>query len=227
MLCLHASADETLLLHVRIAFAKSRATYGAPRVQRELRDDGIRVGTKRVARLMRQDGLVGRAPRRRRVATTDSQHPHPIAPNRLDRQFAVNGVAVNQVWVSDLTYVPTQEGWRYLATVLDLASRRCVGWAMGETLETPLVVRALAMAIAARRPAPGLIHHSDRGSQYASGEYQAVLTRHGWQPWPARQRGVVLTGLRLRAPPVPCFVRSRDCSQYIGLGETRSHHRTP
>lgn len=185
--CLRTIADETLLLHVRVAFTKSRATYGAPRVQRELREDGIRVGTKRVARLMRQDGLVGRAPRRRRVATTDSQHPHPIAPNRLDRQFDVNGVAVNQVWVSDITYVPTQEGWLYLATVLDLASRRCVGWAMGDTLETPLAVRALEMAIATRRPAPGLIHHSDRGSQYASGEYQAVLARQGMVPSMSRK----------------------------------------
>ena len=133
-----ALADERLLLNVRIAHAKSGRTYGAPRVQRELRDDGIRVGTKRVARLMRSDGLQGRAPRRRRVSTTDSAHAHPIAPNLLARQFDVHGVALNQVWVSDITYIPTAEGWLYLAAVLDLASRRWVGWAMRDTLDAEL-----------------------------------------------------------------------------------------
>jgi transposase InsO family protein len=176
-----ARADERLLLNIRIAHAKSDGDYGAPRVQRELQDDGIHVGTKRVARLMRQDGLKGRAPRRRRVQTTDSAHDHPIAPNLLARQFDVNGVALNQVWVSDITYVPTQEGWLYLAAVLDLASRRCVGWAMRDTLDAELAISALAMAITTRRPEPGLIHHSDRGSPYACAEYRAVLDRHGMQ----------------------------------------------
>ena len=119
-----AIADERLLLNIRIAHEQSDGTYGAPRVQRELKDDGVSVGTKRVARLMRQDGLRGRAPRGWRPTTTDSMHAHPIAPNLLDRQFAVNSVALNQVWVSDITYVPTRAGWLYLATVLDLASRR-------------------------------------------------------------------------------------------------------
>lgn len=177
--CARAIADERLLLNVRIAHAKSGGTYGAPRVQRELKEDGIHVGTKRVARVMREDGLRGRAPRRRRVATTDSTHAHPIAPNRLDRQFDGNGMALNQVWVSDITYVPTQQGWLYLATVLDLASRRCVGWAMGDTLDATLTISALEMAIATRRPAPGLLHHSDRGSQYACEDYRAVLDAHG------------------------------------------------
>jgi len=174
-----AIADERLLLNIRIAHAKSDGDYGAPRVQRELEDEDIHVGTKRVARLMRQDGLKGRAPRRQRPRTTDSAHAHPIAPNLLARQFDVNGVALNQVWVSDITYVPTREGWLYLAAVLDLASRRCVGWAMRETLEPELAVSALEMAITTRRPAPGLIHHSDRGSQYACADYRAVLERHG------------------------------------------------
>lgn len=173
-----ARADERLLLNIRIAHAKSDGDYGAPRVQRELKDDGIHVGTKRVARLMRQDGLQGRAPRRRRPRTTDSAHAHPIAPNLLARQFDVNGVALNQVWVSDITYVPTQEGWLYLAAVLDLASRRCVGWAMRDTLDAELAISALEMAITTRRPGTGLIHHSDRGSQYACAEYRAVLERH-------------------------------------------------
>ena len=174
-----AIADERLLLNIRLAHAKSDGDYGAPRVQRELKDDGLHVGTKRVARLMRQDGLKGRAPRRRRPRTTDSAHDHPIAPNLLARQFDVNGVALNEVWVSDITYVPTQEGWLYLAAVLDLASRRCVGWAMRDTLDAELAVSALEMAITTRRPAPGLIHHSDRGGQYACADYRAVLERHG------------------------------------------------
>lgn len=177
--CARAIADERLMLNVRIAHAKSGGTYGAPRVQRELADDGLSVGTKRVARLMREDGLVGRAPRGWRPTTTDSAHAHPIAPNLLDRQFDVNGVGLNRVWVSDITYVPTRAGWLYLATVLDLASRRVVGWAMRDTLDAELAVSALQMAIATRRPAPGLIHHSDRGSQYACADYQAVLATNG------------------------------------------------
>jgi transposase InsO family protein len=147
-------------------------------VHRELREDGIHVGKKRVARLMREDGLEGRAPRRRRCLTTDSAHHEPIAPNLVDRRIDVNGVRLNQVWVSDITYVPTQEGWLYLAAVLDLGSRRCVGWAMRDTLDAELAVSALEMAIAARRPEPGLVHHSDRGSQYACADYRAVLATH-------------------------------------------------
>jgi transposase InsO family protein len=174
-----AIADERLLLNIRIAHTKSDGDYGAPRVQRELRDDGLHVGTKRVARLMRQDGLQGRAPRRHRPRTTESAHDHPIAPNLLARQFEVNGVALNEVWVSDITYVPTQEGWLYLAAVLDLASRRCVGWAMRDTLDAELAISALEMAIATRRPDPGLIHHSDRGSQYACAEYRKLLAQRG------------------------------------------------
>ena len=174
-----AIADERLLLNVRIAHEKSDATYGAPRVHRELRAEGIRVGKKRVARVMREDGLAGRVPRRKRPRTTDSVHAHPIAPNLLDRQFDVNGVRLNQVWVSDITYIPTHEGWLYLAVVLDLASRRCVGWAMRETLEAELAASALQMAITMRRPEPGLVHHSDRGSQYACADYRALLGVHG------------------------------------------------
>jgi len=176
----HAIADERLLLHVRIAYQQSAGTYGAPRVHQDLRATGLRVGKKRVARLMRADGLVGRARRRRGVRTTDSTHAHPIAPNRLARQFGVHDRrALDRVWVSDITYVPTRAGWLYLATVLDLASRRVVGWAMRETLEADLALGALRMALEARRPAPGLLHHSDRGSQYAGAEYRALLAAHG------------------------------------------------
>lgn len=174
-----AIADERLLLNVRVEHAVSDETYGAPRIQRELADQGIHVGTKRVARLMRDDGLAARRPTRGGVRTTDSTHAHPIAPNLLDRQFDVNGVRVNRVWVSDITYVPTGEGWLYLAVVLDLASRRVVGWSMRETLAAEGALAALQMAIQARRPAAGLIHHSDRGVQYACGPYREALLTHG------------------------------------------------
>jgi transposase InsO family protein len=175
----HAIADERLMLNVRIAHAASDGTYGAPRIHRDLRDAGHHVGKKRVARLMRTAGVRGAAARRRFVRTTDSAHSYPLAPNLLARQFDVNGVTVNQVWVSDITYVPTREGWLFLAVVLDLASRRVVGWAMSESLEAELALRALRMALITRRPPAGLIHHSDRGVQYACAEYRTLLERHG------------------------------------------------
>ena len=179
-----ARADAGLLLHIRSFHRASHETYGAPRVQHDLRAAGFAVGTKRVARLMRADGLVARAPQRY-VHTTDSTHAHPIAPNLLAREFGTHDAAgvraVNHVWVSDLTYVPTRAGWLYLAVVLDLGSRRTIGWAMRDTLEAELAVSALQMAITARRPPPGVIHHSDRGVQYACDAYRAVLTQHGFQ----------------------------------------------
>ena len=162
----HALIDEVLMAHVRIAHEDSGQTYGAPRVLQELRAEGLPTSTKRVARLMREDGLVARRPRTaRRVRTTDSTHPDPIAPNLLAREFDVHGVGIDRVWVADLTYIPTREGMLYLATVLDLASRRCVGWSMRDTMEVELALSALCMARDARQPAPGLMHHSDRGSQ--------------------------------------------------------------
>jgi putative transposase len=175
-----AIANERLLLNVRVAFTASDETYGAPRIHRELQAQGEQVGRHRVARLMREDGLIGRPRASRRPRTTDSTHNEPIAPNLLDRQFDVKAVtAVNQVWVSDITYVPTREGFLYLATVLDLASRRVVGWAMRATLDAELAVSALEMAVGTRQPASGLVHHSDRGSQYASAAYRALLAQHG------------------------------------------------
>jgi putative transposase len=175
----HVVIDEVLMAHVRIAHYESGASYGAPRVRQELQAAGLPVSTKRVARLMRQDGLVARSPKRRRISTTDSNHNDPIAPNLLARQFDVNGIALNRVWVADLTYIPTREGWLYLATMLDLGSRRCVGWAMRDDMAVDLPLAALRMAREARRPAPGLIHHSDRGSQYAASEYREELAAHG------------------------------------------------
>ena len=177
--CAHAIADERLLLHVRAAHVDSDGSYGAPRVHRDLRNAGIRVGKKRIARLMRTDGLVGTSARPRGPRTTDSTHAFPIAPNVLARRFDVNGVAVNRVWVSDLTYVPTRQGWAYLAVVLDLASRRVVGWAVGDSLAAELALDALQMALDERQPAPGLVHHSDRGVQYACTAYRERLAAHG------------------------------------------------
>ena len=178
--CERAIADELLMARVRIAHEASNGSYGAPRVHRDLRDTGLHVGKKRVARLMRAEGLMARPPQRSGVRTTDSSHAHAIAPNLLARRFDANGVAaLDRVWVSDLTYVPTGAGWLYLAVVLDLKSRRVVGWAMRETLHADLALSALQMALVTRRPAPGLVHHSDRGVQYACAEYRALLTTHG------------------------------------------------
>ncbi len=179
-----ARADERLLFHIRLSHRASHGRYGAPRVQRDLREAGLAVGTKRVARLMRTDGLVAR-PTRRRVRTTDSTHAQPLAPNLLERQFGLHAApglqALNRVWVSDITYVPTREGWLYLAVVLDLASRRVIGWAMRDTLEAELALSALQMAIDVRCPGTGVIHHSDRGVQYACDAYRTVLAQHGFR----------------------------------------------
>ena len=175
----HALIDELLMARVRIIHAESGETYGAPRVHMELQAEGLPASPKRVARLMQEEGLVARPRKARRISTTDSNHDHPIAPNLLGRQFDVNGVAINRVWVADITYIPTRDGVLYLATVLDLGSRRCVGWAMRDTLEVELALSALRSAYEARRPAPGLIHHADRGSQYTSGVYRAELAAHG------------------------------------------------
>jgi transposase InsO family protein len=175
----HALIDDVLMARVRIIHEESNETYGAPRVHRELQAEGLPASPKRVARLMREEGLVARPRKRHRISTTDSNHANPIAPNLLAREFDVNGVGINRVWVADITYIPTREGVLYLATMLDLGSRRCVGWAMRDTLEVELALSALRMARAARAPAAGLIHHSDRGSQYTSGAYRDELAAHG------------------------------------------------
>ena len=174
-----AVIDDGLMAHLRIVFAERGETYGAPRVHQELRAAGLPTSTKRVARLMREAGLAARPRTRRRVTTTDSNHADPIAPNRLARQFDVHGVALNQVWVGDITYIPTREGFQSWSTVLDLGSRRCVGWAMRDTMEVDLVTSALRMARAARQPAPGVIFHRDRGSRYTSAAYRTELAIHG------------------------------------------------
>jgi transposase InsO family protein len=170
---------ERLRLHVRVSFAKSRTRYGSPRVYKDLRAAGVQASRRQVAELMREEGLRACAARRF-VATTDSTHGRAVAANHLRRKFAVaQNPTPDRVWVSDLTYLPTAQGWLYLAVVLDLASRRVVGWNTGATLEASVAVDALTAAFWSRRPAPGLLHHSDRGVQYASAEYREVLVQHG------------------------------------------------
>jgi putative transposase len=169
--------DGRLRVEVRAAYSESRRRYGAPRIHRALRAVGVRVAKKRVARVMREEGLVAR-PRRRFVRTTDATGTVAV-PNLLARQFAVTDDAkCDRVWVSDITYVPMPGSWLYLAVVIDLASRRVVGWALRPALAEAISLDALAMALTSRRPPPGLVHHSDRGSHYASHAYCALLQAH-------------------------------------------------
>ena len=171
-----AREDERLGLEIAAIHVESRHRYGSPRIHAELADRGCRTSRKRVARLMRVRGLVARRRRRFRV-TTQSRHPFPIAPNVLARQF--ERARPDQAWVTDITYIPTGEGWLYLAVILDLCSRVAVGWAMSDRITDDFTLDALGMALARRRPPPGLLHHSDRGSQYASGDYQKILAENG------------------------------------------------
>ncbi len=168
--------NDRLLVGIRAAFAKSRGTYGSPRMFAELRAQGERCGVHRVARLMRAHGIAARA-QRRYMVTTDSDHDLPVAANLLDQQFATEKPDTR--WVADITYLWTREGWLYLAAVLDLCSRRVVGFSMQTTLDRCLVIDALRAALLLRRPDTGLLCHSDRGSQYASGDYQRQLAQAG------------------------------------------------
>ena len=169
-------ANQKLTAQIEEIHQESRQTYGSPRIHAELADQEIKCGHNRVARLMRQAGLRAKQKRKFKVTTTDSAHNYPVAPNRLDQDFQAS--QPNEKWVADITYVATAEGWLYLAAVMDLYSRRIVGWAMGDTLARSLPLAALQMALETRQPPPGLLHHSDRGSQYASQDYQAVLTKY-------------------------------------------------
>jgi len=161
---------------IREVHEHSRRTYGSPRVSAALKAGGVACCVNTVARIMRADGLRAKT-KRKFKATTDSSHGLPVAANLLDRAFTRS--RPNEVWVSDITFIPTDEGWLYLATELDLYSRRIVGWAMSERMTSDLVIAALTMALEQRRPLAGLIHHSDRGSQYASGAFQKLLAAHG------------------------------------------------
>jgi len=170
--------DRDLAQVVTAVHQESRGRYGSPRVHAELRARGRRVSRKRVARLMGQQGLCARK-KRRFVQTTDSRHTRPVAPNILERDFSPG--QPNCTWATDITYVWTRQGWLYLAVILDLFSRRVVGWAMSENIDRHLVLNALDMALKGRRPERGLLHHSDRGSQYASEDYQKALAARGIQ----------------------------------------------
>ena len=165
--------DQTLAREIKQIHVRSRQTYGSPRVEDALRKKGRCHGRNRIARLMKEQGLHGRQKARYRVQTTDSNHDQPIAPNRLLE--APKATAPNQLWVADITYIETGEGWLYLAAILDLYSRKIVGWAMSERIDTVLVLKALAMALLHRSPPANLLFHSDRGVQYASGDYRQAL----------------------------------------------------
>ncbi len=171
-----AKADHLLRAKVRVSHATSRRTYGSPRVHADLQAEGFTVSRNKVARLMREEGLQGCVKKAFRK-TTDSNHDLAIAPNTLDRQFEV--AAPNTAWVTDITFVWTWEGWMYLAVIVDLFSRRVVGWAAADHMRTELVTSALQMALGRRCPDDGLLHHSDRGSQYASGDYRKQLRDNG------------------------------------------------
>jgi transposase InsO family protein len=168
--------DRRLKQSILEVHAEARGCYGTPRIERALRHRDIRTSRRRVARLRRELGLCAKGRRRFRT-TTDSKHSHPVAPNRLERRF--EAPAADRIWVGDITYLWTREGWLYLAIVLDTFSRRIVGWSLSESLERELATSALAKALEGRRPPPGLLHHTDRGSQYASGDYREILDAAG------------------------------------------------
>ncbi len=169
-------ANRQLLTQITVTHQASQGRYGSPRVHAELSAQGIVCGHNRVANIMRNNGIRARQRRRRRPSMA-SDHDYPVVPNILDRQFETTDP--NRVWTADITYIQTAEGWLYLAAVMDLYSRRIVGWSLQERMTTDLTVDALNTAIVRRQPDPGLLHHSDQGSQYASYEYQTMLRTHG------------------------------------------------
>ena len=184
--------DMVLLVHIREQHRLSLGSYGRPRMTEELKELGFDVGHRRVGRIMRQNSILVVRTHKHRV-TTDSNHKFNIAPNLLSRNFSAD--QPNEKWVVDISYIWTREGWLYLAVVLDLYSRRVIGWAVSNRMKRDLAIRALEMAVALRKPSKGCIHHSDRGSQYCSQDYQKLLRKHGfkasmrrcciepWQDW--------------------------------------------
>ena len=170
--------NQELVRHIRRVHQESRQTYGSPRVHAQLRAEGQCCSLNRIARLMKKHHIQARR-RKKRRKTTNSQHGYPIAPNLLQRQFQAE--LPNTKWLSDITYIPTTNGWLYLAVVLDLFSRRIVGWAMEAHMHSSLPIRALKMALTTRQPQPGLLHHSDRGSQYAGSAYQQLMAAYRFQ----------------------------------------------
>jgi putative transposase len=205
-----AAENRALLDDIQEVHAASGGRYGSPRIHATLRARGKRTGRGRVERLMRRHGVRGLVARPRRVRTTDSRHAFPIAPNLLERKFTA--IRPNQVWLADLTYIPTGEGWLYMAAVMDLHTRKIVGWSMRDHLRAELAVAALTMAIQRQRPEPGLIQHSDRGVQYACTSYQAVLAEAGIRPSMSRK------GNALDNAPMESFFHT--------LKTELVHHRT-
>jgi transposase InsO family protein len=183
-----AREDDALGQQIERIHRDSSGTYGRPRILAQLRHEGVYVGPRRVARLMRHHGLDGRCKRRFRRTTVPDPEAGHVAPDLLQRQFDVAALELNEVWCGDISYIRTWEGWLYLATVIDLASRRVVGWAMAERMPTSLVCDALQMAVESRRPAAGLIMHADRGSQYTSKAFRELLDSHGLRQSLSRPR---------------------------------------
>ena len=173
------ASDAALLVHIKAIHRRHKGRYGSPRITAELRDQGLLVNRKRVANIMREHGIVGLPKRKFRGTTTDSDHAQPIAPNLLDRNFTTD--APNRAFVGDITYLRTQQGWVYLAVLIDLFSRKVVGWAMDETMHVGLCLRALERLLATRGDVKGAVHHSDRGSQYASLAYRQALAEAGME----------------------------------------------
>ena len=178
-----ARRDRELSVMVRRAHSQSRKKYGSPRIHGQLKAEGVRCGRKRIARLMQDEGLVGL--QRKKFRRVRSGAAEAIAANTLERGFAVK--EVNRVWAGDITYLPTAEGWLYLAVLIDLASRRVVGWSMRNEPDHRLTLGALEMAWGRRQPGPGLVHHSDRGNQYTCRAYQAALKARGIEPSMSRK----------------------------------------
>jgi transposase InsO family protein len=190
-------SNDALLVHVKAIHAQVKGEYGWPRMWKELLAKGIRVGKERVRKRMALHGIKAKA-KKKYKATTDSKHNLPVAPNLLGRRFAVD--VPNRLWTSDITYIATDEGWLYLAAVIDLFSRQVVGWSMQPRMKKELVIDALRMAWLRRHPKPGLIFHSDRGSQYCSAEFQAALAAYGMRSSMSRKGR--LLGQRAHRKPV-------------------------
>jgi transposase InsO family protein len=202
------SGEAALINRIKEIFAEYKSSCGSRRMVKHLRDEGYEIGRYKVRRIMRQLGLIAKTPTRFKL-TTDSMHSLPVAANVLDRKFDVE--SPNRVWTTDISYVWTFEGWLYLAVVMDLHSRQIVGWAMNERMKKQLVMDALAMAYWKRKPPKGLLHHSDRGSQYACHDYQKQLTNYGMIPSMSRK------GNCWDNAPTERFFRSLKSERLTGL----------
>ena len=211
--CLRQQQDMVYLAHIRTTFALSNGTYGSPRMHRDLVDEGHEIGRHRTARLMRENRLIARQ-KRRFKRTTDSEHAWPVAPNLVAQDFTADGP--DRKWGADISCIWTAEGWLYLAVVLDLFSRRVVGWATSDRLKRDLAVEALRRALVARNPAPGLVHHSDRGSQYCSVDYQALL----------RKRGILISLSAIACNRLPAVdERARELLRQLDGGNVLQDHQ--